>query len=53
MSKNTQKMNIAEDVRAEIDDEYVPKLPMTYRVSPVSYTIVIVAVASTVEYLPS
>ena len=31
----------------------VPKLPMTLRVSPVSCTIVVVAVATTVEYLPN
>ena len=30
----------------------VPKLPMTYRDSPVSYAVV-VAVATMVEYLPS
>ena len=33
--------------------DVVPKLPMTYRVSLVSCTVVIVAVATTVEYLPS
>ena len=33
--------------------DVVPKLPLTYRVSPVNYTVVIVAVATTVEYLPS
>ena len=31
----------------------VPKLPMTYRVSPVSCTVVLVAVVTMVEYLPS
>ena len=31
----------------------VPKLPMTYRVSPVNCTIVIVVVSTMVEYLPS
>ena len=33
--------------------DVVPKLLMTYRVSPISCTVVIVAVATTVEYLPS
>ena len=33
--------------------DVVPKLPMTYRVSPVSCTVVIVVVATIVEYLPS
>ena len=52
MSKNTQKMNITEDVQLRsmmkmIDN--VPKLPMTYRVSPDSCTVII----ADVEYLPS
>ena len=42
---------IAEEYPAEIDD--VSKLPMTSRVSPISCTVVVVAVATTVEYLPS
>ena len=33
--------------------DVVPKNPMTYRVSPISFTVVIVAFATTVEYLPS
>ena len=33
--------------------DVVPKLPMTYRVSLVGYTVVIVVVATAVEYLPS
>ena len=33
--------------------DVVPKLPMTYRVSPVSCTVVVVAVVTAVEYLPS
>ena len=33
--------------------DVVPKIPMTYRVSPVSCTILIVAVSTVVEYLPS
>ena len=41
----------AEDDPAKIDD--VSKIPMTYRVSPVSCIVVIVAVATTIEYLPS
>ena len=44
---------IAEEDTTEIDDEDVSKLPMTYRVSPVSCTVVIVAFATTVEYLHS
>ena len=36
----------------EIDDEDVPKLPMTYRDSPISCTVVIMVVVD-VEYLPS
>ena len=46
---------IAKDDPAEINDEDecdVPKLPMTYRDSPVSCTVV-VAVVVVVEYLPS
>ena len=35
----------------QIDDEDVPKLPMTYRDSPVRCTIVVV-VSTLVEYLP-
>ena len=33
--------------------DVVPKNPMIYRVSPVSCTVVIVAVATTVDYSPS
>ena len=33
--------------------DVVPKNPMIYRVSPVSCTVVIVAVSTTVEFLPS
>ena len=33
--------------------DVVPKIPMTYRVSPASYIVVIVAVSTTVEYLPN
>ena len=50
-----RKMIVEEDP-VEIDDEMydgVPKLPMTYRVSPVSCTVVIVVVATTIKYLPS
>ena len=44
-------IGIAEDDPAEMYDD-VPKLPMTYRDSPVN-CIVVVAVAIVVEYLPS
>ena len=33
--------------------DVVPKIPMKYRVSLVSCIVVIVSVATTVEYLPS
>ena len=33
--------------------DIVTKIPMTYRVSPVSYIVVIVEVSTTVEYLSS
>ena len=45
-----QKMIQLRSMMKMYDD--VPKLPMTYRVSPVSCTIVLVAVATMVEYLP-
>ena len=33
--------------------DVVPKLPMTYRDSPVTCTVVVVVVVDDVEYLPS
>ena len=47
------KKMIAEYDPDEIDDEDVSKIPMTYRVSPVNCTVVIVVVYTIVEYLPS
>ena len=58
MIQHVQKMiqylhtEIAEDDPTKIDDD-VPKLPMTYRVSPVNCIVVIVEVVTMVEYLPS
>ena len=57
MIQHVQKMvqylhtEIAEDDPTKIDDD-VPKLPMTYRYSPVSCTVVMMVVVD-VEYHPN
>ena len=46
-----QNMSLLRSMMKMLDN--FPKLPMTYRVSPDSCTVVIVAISTSVEYLPS